>query len=285
MADETYDRISAGILDTNHTGPIDLFIDDWRQPTTNPFPPGPDNRSTAALQEHDFRNASGVQVQYDWSTWANSPTLDPTFGLYTPADRLQAGHNIDRMPDLSSGWAEIEIDWTQGVPPANNVLPGAFAGLVGFHKEINREQNLEINPIVDPSDNQVYMLFDAWPSVAGPEARWKLPAATTINDGRNIPEPGDRYRVRWEQVSATNLNIRVSYYDASTDTWHKDVINITPDVSNIAAQGGNTINYLDEYHTVASVTIDTIFYSIRYFRVGTLDTYPNEQLSSAGESY
>jgi hypothetical protein len=177
------------------------------------------------------------------------------------------------MPDLSSGWAEIEIDWPKGTPPPGYAsFNGAFAGLIGFHKEINREQNLEVSPVVE--NNTTKLIFDAWLGAPVIFNRWTLPTATTINDGRNIPEPGDIIRVRWEQVSATHLNLRASYYDASTNTWYTNIINSTVNVSNVSVSGNGPVNYNDGYHTASSITIDTPFYSIRRYKVGTLDTYP-----------
>jgi hypothetical protein len=83
-------------------------------------------------------------------------------------------------------------------------------------------------------------------------------------------------RVRWEQLSATTLNVRVSYFDASTGTWHNNVIDNTSNVSAVPDNNSSTttINYLDGYHAASSITIDTPLYSIRRFKLGTLDTYP-----------
>jgi hypothetical protein len=274
MVNDVYDRAAIGILNTNHGGALELFIDQWRDPRDTSFPSGPDHRSRASIQEQYYRNQSGVQAQYDWSTWKNNPTLDPQFGLYTPVDRLQAGRNIDRMPNLASGWAEIEIDWTSGPPSASAPLTGAFAGLVGFHKEINREENLEIAPVQE-SDGKIYMVYNAWTGGPLNFARWELPVATIIGDGRNLPEPGDIMRVRWEQLSSTSLTVRVSYFDASTSTWHNNVINDTRDVSAVpdSEPSNANINYLDAYHAASSITIDTSLYSIRRFKLGTLATY------------
>jgi hypothetical protein len=274
MRDETYDRVAFGILGSSVNKPLEVFIDQWYTMGTDRFPTGPDHRSVAAVQEHDFRNQSGINVQYDWSTWKNAPTLHATAGLYTPIDRIQAGHNIDRMPSLESGWAEIEIDWVNG-SPTGGTLFGAFAGLIGFRKEINREENLEVAPVLE-NDGKVRLVYNAW---TGGDfeifSRWQLPAATTVSNS-NIPEPGDRLRVRWEQLDTKRLHVQVSYYDASTNTWHTNVIDDTRDLSQIAhaEPGTPPINYLDNYHLASSITIDSPLYAIRRFRVGTLDSYP-----------
>jgi hypothetical protein len=159
MEGETYDHAAFGILSTNSDADLEVLIDQWREPSSSKFPAGPDTRSSASLQNHDYRNESGVQVQYDWSTWEYHPTLDRQFGLYTPMYRLQAGRNIDRMPELVNGWAEIEIDWPKGIP--TNITPnGYFGPMVGFRKEFNREENLEVIPI-GTGDGQVNLALEA----------------------------------------------------------------------------------------------------------------------------
>jgi hypothetical protein len=106
-------------------------------------------------------------------------------------------------------------------------------------------------------------------------AEWPLPAASS-SDGSHIPEPGDIIRVRWEELNTTDLQIRASYFDASTDQWHTEVISETFNLSSVSDSDADTddVNFLDGYHTAASVTIDSSDYSIRRFKLGTLDTYP-----------
>ncbi len=272
MDTETYDRSAIGILNTNSPGSLNVYVDEWRTPTTStssPFPDGADNRSAASVQEQNFRNLSGVQVQYDWSTWQNQPTLHATYGLYSNNDRLQAGRNLDRMPSVTDGWGEIEIDWPNGTPPTctNNYC----SAMIGFHKEVNREENLEVIPHANASG--VFSLwFEAWLGGDGSNPpvvmkTWQLPAAAAA-PGRNMPEPGDIIRARWEQINSTQINVRASYYDASANLWYPDIINST-----FTATIG-AINYLDGNHTAASITIDSRYYSIRRFKLGTLASYP-----------
>jgi len=270
MQGETYDRAAMGILATNSNDPLEVFVDQWRYATSASLPGGPDNRSTTNLQEQDYRSQGGAQWQIDWTTWEYDLRLEAQYGLYSDTTRLQSGRNIDRMPDLTNGWAEIEIDWPKGTP---NGSPSSYFGpMVGFRKEINREENLEIIPI-GYSGGNVQLAFEAWVGNPVILAEWPMPLNT---DASRIPEPGDIIRVRWEQVSATDLNVRVSYYDASTSTWHSNVISMTLNVTNIddSDPGTDAVNYTDGYHTASSVTIDSPMYSIRRFKVGTIDTYP-----------
>ena len=269
MQNENYDRAAVGILDTNSARPLQAFVDVWRNATTGSFPDGPDGRSTTNVQEQDYRNLSGQQWQIDWSTWGKDLRLDPHFGLFSATERLQSGRNLDRMPDLTSGWAEIEVDWPNGTPP--DTASGYYSAMVGFRKEINREENLEVIPI-SRGGGAADLVLGAWVNGGPVElAKWALPAASI--SGRHILEPGDIIRARWEQVNSTQLNVRASYFDASANAWNKDVINITFNDAAIA-NNGVTVNFNDGYHKASSITIDSPFYSIRRFKVGTLATYP-----------
>ena len=268
MRDETFDRAAIGIVETNSARPLEVFLDQWRNPGTGRFPTGPDARPAANVQTQDFRNGSGVQVQYDWSTWKHDLRLDGAAGIYSAIDRLQAGRNIDRLPDVANGWAEIEIDWSPGASPPRTPN-GYFGPMVGFRKEINREENLEIIPI-GRGDGNVDLVFEAWVGNPVILARWPLPAAAA---GGHIPEPGDIIRVRWEEASPGQLNVRASYYDASAGRWYQDIINGTYDITRVS-DGSNIVNYSDGFHTASSITIDSPLYAIRRYTVGTLETYP-----------
>jgi hypothetical protein len=71
-------------------------------------------------------------------------------------------------------------------------------------------------------------------------------------------------------VDSSNINVQASYFDASANQWHIDVINGTFNISNLS--GG--INLNDGNHKAASFTIDTSFYSVRNYKIGVPDTYP-----------
>ncbi|MCC7369036.1 MAG: hypothetical protein IT306_11475 [Chloroflexi bacterium] len=269
MQSETYDQAAIGVVDTNSTSPLEVFVDRWRQPTTAALPDGPDTRSTANVQEIDYRTQSGAGWQIDWTTWANDLRLAPVHGLYSATDRLQSGRNLDRFPDLTSGWAEIEIGWPNGTPSNRTPANGSYFGpMVGFRKEINREQNLEVIPM-GRGGGLVSLIFEVWDG-SGPTilAEWPLPLAS-IGGGSHIPEAGDIIRARWDQVSATQLRVRASFYDASAARWHADVIDHTFNASSIAG-----VNYTDGYHLASSVTVDSTAYSIRRFKLGQPATYP-----------
>ncbi len=265
MIGETFDRVALGILSTNSPDPLSLYVDDWRILTSAPFPGGPDQRSTANLQVQDFRNQSGVQWQIDWSSWEWDLRLDPVYGLYSAASRVQGGRNLDKMPELSSGWGEIEIDWPNGTPPTN---PNSYFGpMIGFRKNASLEENLEIIPI-GLGNGQVNLALEAWVN-GGPIilTQWPLPLAS-IGSNSHIPESGDVIRVRWEEIG-TQLNIWASYFDSSSNTWYSDIIIHTLNLTNI---GG--VNFADGRHLASTLTIDSQYYSIRRYTVGTLDSYP-----------
>ena len=266
MVAETYDRVAVGVLATSVTAPVTVFVDDWGTAGTSATPTGPDARPTGTLIAHDFRASGGANWQIDWTTWASDLRLDPVFGLFSNLDRLQSGINLDRAPNLTSGWAEIEIDWPKGRPL--EVRPnGYFGPMVGFRKEINREQNLEVIPIGN-GDGTVDLVFEAWDGI-GPTILARTPLPVASFGGSAIPEPGDVIRARWAQVTATAIDVRASYYDASAGGWLPDILNGVFDIGAISG-----VDFNDGFHTMSSVTTDSPFYAIRRYHVGTLDTYP-----------
>jgi hypothetical protein len=172
------------------------------------------------------------------------------------------------MPDLTDGWAEIEIGWSGTTPPTT---PNSYFGpMVGFHKEINREENLEVIPIGN-GNGTVDLAFEAWTN-GGPTifARWPLPVAS-IGGGSHIPEPGDIIRTKWHTQDSSTISVQASYFDASNNQWYVDIINGTYPISNLSG----AVNLNDGYHKASSITIDTTYYSIRKYQVGTFDTYIN----------
>jgi hypothetical protein len=271
MADEVYDRVALGIVGTTAASALEVFVDDWGAAGVTPLPTGPDARSSAPLASKDFRTGNGADWQIDWATWANDLRLHTTYGLYSNVDRLQSGINLDRTPSLADGWGEIEIDWPKGRPPDTRPN-GYFGPMIGFRKEVNREQNLEVIPRGN-GDGTVDLLVEAWDGL-GPVvlAQWPLPTASF--GGSSIPEPGDVIRVRWTQVTPTALEVRASYFDASAGAWAVDAIAGVYDVGNV-----NGVNFNDGFHGASSVTIDSQFYSIRRYHVGTPATYPGAACS------
>ncbi len=265
MQGEVYDRSAIGLMDVTAGAALEAFVDDWGVAGTTAFPTGTDLRSTAALQEQDYRTLNGAGWQIDWATWANDLRMHPAHGLYSDTSRLQSGRNLDRMPALESGWAEIEIGWPKGTPPTQP--SGYFGPMVGFRKEINREQNLEVIPIGTGGGN-VDLVLEAWNERELILARWPMPVASI--GGTRIPEAGDVIRVRWEQTSSTTLGVRASYYDASAATWHTDVIATTLNPSSL-----HGVNFADGFHLASSITTDSPYYGIRRFKAGTLATYPS----------
>ena len=265
MANENYDRAGVGILGGNSPDAVEIFVDRWQSMTSDAFPAGPDLRPTANVQEQDYRKMSGAQWQVDWSTWGKDLRMDPVHGLYSANDRLQSGRNIDRMPNLTSGSAEIEIGWPRGTP--SKQPSGYFGPMVGFRKEINREENFELIPI-GAGGGLVNLVLEAWvpPGEALILAQWPLPTASI--GGTQIPEPGDIMRVRWDQVSESQLRVRASFYDASAAIWYADVIDHTLDPRAVKGSGA-AVNFNDGYHLASSITIDSPSYSIRRFSVGT----------------
>ncbi len=265
MKSETYDRAAVGILTTNTAKPLQVFVDEWGAPGTTNVPTGTDNRSTANLQQQDYRTGSGVQWQIDWTTWSNDLRLHPQYGIFSNTDRLQSGRNLDRMPDVSNGWGEIEIDWPKGTPPQQPTT--YFGPMIGFRKEINREQNLEVIPI-GRGGGRVDLVLEAWDgNGAVALSQWPMPMNAAGTSA--VPQPGDIIRARWQQASATSIEIWASFYDASAALWSDNIIHGVYTLSNI-----NGVNFLDGFHTQSSITIDSPFYSIRRFTVGTPDTAP-----------
>ena len=55
MNAENFNQAALGILHTNTSAALNVYIDQWYAPSNQPLPPSPDNRSTANLQKIDFR--------------------------------------------------------------------------------------------------------------------------------------------------------------------------------------------------------------------------------------
>jgi hypothetical protein len=275
MDSANYDRVAMGILNTNSNDDLTVYLDDWNIYEMSTHPVGSDNRLVASSTTIDFTAQSGKNIDFQYGTWkdAGSNWQDATHGI--GGFRSQAGPNSDlQRANLESGWAEIVLDWQGGLTPAwpPNETWGTnyFASMVAFKKYFPDEENLELVFLYNYGGSGTTQLaYESWTTGPVIYARWEIPEATTT-PGAHIPEPGDKVRVRWEEMSATNLKVTVDYYDASTNIWYYKVIDDTRNMSN---SGG--VNWLDHKHNSVSITTETTKYSIRSISYGTLATFPS----------
>ena len=84
--------------------------------------------------------------QIDWTTWANdlrmSPYRRPLLQLSRGSSRAATSTACRRS---TAAGRRSKIGWPKGTPPTQPT--GYFGPMVGFRKEITREENLEIIPI------------------------------------------------------------------------------------------------------------------------------------------
>ena len=267
-----YDRVAMGILATNSNDDLTVYVDNWYIYTTGTDPVGTDNRLISDPTTIDFTDQSGHNIDIQYATWKDAGTTwqDATNGV--GGVRFQCGPNSDKQrANLESGWAEIVLDWIDGTEPAwpPDVLWGTyfFANMVAFKKYCPDEENLEIVILYNwDSSGTAELAYEAWGDSQVVYKLWELPEATS-EAGAHFPEPGDKIRVHWEEVSATNLAVNVDYYDVSTNTWYWDCI---VDSRNMSNQAG--VNWLDHIHNQIEVTLETTKYSVRSIRYGTLGT-------------
>jgi hypothetical protein len=263
-----YSRAAMGIVSTNSTDDLTVYIDDWYIYSTGTTPTGTDNRPTGASYVLDYTAQSGENVGYHYTTWENGYTFDLNFGL-SPSTRIQSSIETSRMPDLSDGWSQIIIDWTGGnAPPWPPDLMGQFFGpMIGFRKSVELEENLEVVLIYRSGTGSVDLVFESWTLGPIEYAAWQLPMD---GSGHRIPGQGDVIRVRWQEVTATEIRVRADYYDASTGLWTLDAIDHTRALNNV-----NGVNFLADTHRAVTNTIDSNDYTIKSQTVGTLFTFPN----------
>ncbi len=278
-----YNRVAFGILNTNSTDDLIVYVDDWDLFTSGSNPIGTDNRLTSASSIIDFTSQIGQNIDFQYATWASAGASwqDATHGI--GGFRSQAGPNSDKQrSNLESGWAEIVLDWAGGTtpawPPDETWGTYYFAAMVAFKKYFPDEENLEIVLLYDYNNsNTVELTYESWVTGLLTYAAWEIPVATTV-PGAHIPEPGDKIFVRWEEVSATNLLVQVNYYDASTDTWYNNVINDNRNMSN-----SNGVNWLDHKHNSVSITTETTKYAVRSLEYGTLETLNTLSVVNLGQ--
>ena len=244
-----YNRAAMGIVATNSADDLAVYIDDWHIYTTGTSPTGADNRPTGTTYTKDFTGQSGENIGYHYTTWENGYTLDANYGLF-PSGRIQSSIETSKMPDLSDGWSQIVIDWTGGhTPPWPPNLIGSFFGpMIGFRKSVELEENLEIVPVYRSGTGSVDLVFESW--TIGPKeyAAWQLPLD---GNGHRIPGQDDIIRARWQEVSSSELQVQVDYYDASAGTWTMNAINHTQALNNV-----NGVNFLADTHRAVTNTID-----------------------------
>ena len=145
--------------------------------------------------------------------------------------------------------------------------------MVGFRKEIAREENLEMIPIGTGGGNVDLRLRGLGRDRPDDPAAGRLPLASIATTGSptRIPEPGDIIRARWEQAGAM-LGVRASYFDASAAALVRRCHQLTRATSSSL----HGVNFNDGFHLASSITSDSEYYGIRRFRVGTLATYGQE---------
>lgn len=272
-----YDRVAMGILNTNSTDDLTVYVDNWQIFDNDTTPNGTDNRKTELHTTFNFTSQAGAHLDSQYATWkdAGASYLDATHGL--GGFRSQYGVNTDLQRDNldDGGWAEIVLDWTGGVepsyPPSEIWGTYYFAAMVAFKKYFPDEENLEIVFLYDyNSSGTTEMVYESWGATGSLlyYSGWQIPVAS-VGSGKRIPEPGDKILVRWEKTSATQLNVKVSYYDASASTWYQNVINDTRTMTS-----SNGVNWLDGKHDSVSVTTETTKYSVRSIEYGTTASYP-----------
>jgi hypothetical protein len=264
-AETDYDRAAMGIVATNSNDNLTVYVDEWDSNTTGAAPAGTDNRPTANSYTKDYTGQSGENVGYHYTTWENGYTYDATYGM-TPSSRLQFGPEHSLMPDLSDGWSQIVMDWAGGsTPPYPPDLMGEFFGpMIAFRKSVELEENLEIVPKY--RSGAADLVYESWTSSAVEYAEWAFPEDA---DGHRLPGSGDIIRVRWQETSATEIRVRVDYYDASATTWYTDVIDDTRALNNVSG-----VNFLEDTHRTVTGTIDSNDYTIKSQTIGILSTYP-----------
>jgi len=262
-----YDRMAAGIIATNSSDDLVVYIDNWRAYSEDVAPTGTDNRPTGSQYTLDYRNQSGENVGFHYTTWENGFTYDPTYGL-TPSNRIQSGAELSNLDDLTDGWSVIEMEWADGsTPPWPPEGTGSFyAPMIAFHKSVELEENLELTFIYRSGSGVTDMVYESWTLSGAEYATWEVPEDHVT--GHSQPGQGDKIRVWWSEVSSTEIRVVADYYDASADTWYLSAIDDTRALNNV-----NGVDFLDGEHLAVTNTIDSADYTITYQTVGAASTY------------
>lgn len=260
-----YTRTAMGIVATNSSDDLTVFVDDWYIFSTSETPPGTDLRPNGNNYYKAYTDQDGENVGYHYTTWENGYTFNATYGL-TPANRIQSGFEHSLMDDLSNGWSQIVIDWAGGATPPwpPDAMGEFYAPMVAFRKSVELEENLEI--VLKYRSGTTDMVFESWTIAAVEYAEWEIPVDHVV--GQRVPGRGDIIRVFWQEVSATQIRVRVDYYDASANTWTIDAIDTTQTLNNVSG-----VDFLADTHRAVTNTIDSNDYTIVSQTLGTLDSW------------
>jgi len=93
-----------------------------------------------------------------------------------------------------------------------------FGPMIGFWKSVELQENLEVIPVYRSGTGPVDLVFESWTLGPIEYAAWQLPLD---GSGHRIPGQDDIIHVRWQEVSATEIHVRVDYFDASAGTGYQ----------------------------------------------------------------
>jgi len=262
-----YDRLAGGIVATNSTDDLIVYVDNFYLYTTDAAPTGTDNRPTGTQYTLDYTTQSGENVGYHYTTWENGYTLNATYGLQ-PSSRIQSGAELSNFNSLVDGWSLIEMQWqdggTRSWPPVGT--GDYYCPMIAFHKSVELEENLEITFKYRSGTGTTDLVYQSWTLSGSEYATWQVPDDHAT--GESQPGQGDKIRVYWEEVSATEIHVVADYYDASADTWYLAIVDDTRALNNV-----NSVDFLDGDHLAVTNTIDSGDYAITYQTIGVAATY------------
>ena len=76
--------------------------------------------------------------------------------------------------------------------------------MIAFRKSVGMEENLEVVPVYRSATGTVELVYESWTLGPIEYASWQVPMD---GSGHRIPGQGDIIRVRWQEVSATQLRV------------------------------------------------------------------------------